>query len=75
MGGVAGYYGGTIDSVLMRLTEILERPPTIDAAECFLTSLFLRRYIAYCARQRRYAHMHGAGRLFREITVAFDALA
>jgi len=50
----------------------LERPPTADAVECFLTTLFLRRYITYCAR---YAKMQGAARLHCEITVAFDALA
>jgi hypothetical protein len=53
----------------------LERPPTIDAAECFLTSLFLRRYIAYCARRRRYAHLQGAARLYREMTATLEALA
>jgi hypothetical protein len=44
-----------------------ERPPAIDAAECFLTKLFLRRYVTYCARRRRFAQMQGAARLLSEI--------
>jgi hypothetical protein len=36
----------------------LERPPAIDVAECFLTALFLRRYVTYCARPR-FAQMQG----------------
>ena len=30
-----------------------ERPPAIDAGECFPTALFLRCYVTYCARRRR----------------------
>jgi len=45
----------------------LERPPAIDAMECFLTTLFLRRYVTYCARRRCYAQMQGAARLLSEI--------
>jgi hypothetical protein len=52
----------------------LDRPPEIDAAECFLTALFLRRYVTYCARRRRYAQMQGAALLYREIAMARDAL-
>src|SRR4051812_40389224 len=37
----------------------LERPPSIDAMERFLAGLFLRRYITYCARRRRFAEMQG----------------
>ncbi len=51
----------------------LNRPPAVDEAECFLTSLFLRRYITYCARLRRYAEMQGAARLHREVVAVFDA--
>jgi hypothetical protein len=36
-----------------------EQPPAIDRAECFLTALFLRCYVTYCARRRRYAQMQG----------------
>jgi hypothetical protein len=46
----------------------LERPPAIDAMEYFLTTLFLRRYVTYCARRHRYAQMQGAALLLREVT-------
>jgi hypothetical protein len=52
----------------------LERPPAIDAAECFLIALFLRRYVTYCARRRRYAQMQGAARLYSEIAATINAL-
>jgi hypothetical protein len=47
-------------------------PPTEDPAalsdlERFLLAVFLRRYVAYCARRGRYAAMNGAARLFAEI--------
>jgi len=45
----------------------LERPPAIDAMECFLTRLFLRRYVTYCARRQRYAQMQGAAQLLSEV--------
>ena len=45
----------------------LERPPAIDAMECFLTRLFLRRYVTYCARCQRYAQMQHAARLLSDI--------
>jgi len=45
----------------------LERPSSIDSLECFLTTLFLRRYVTYWARRRRYAQMQGAARLLSEI--------
>jgi hypothetical protein len=43
------------------------KPPAIDRIECFLLAVFLRRYITYCARRRRFAQMEGAARLHREI--------
>ena len=59
---------------LMRLSEKppgidphLERPPAIDAAERFLVALFLRRYVTYCARRRRFGPMQGAAQLWREL--------
>lgn len=52
----------------------LDRPPAIDAAECFLTMVFLRRYVTYCARRRRYEQMQGATHLHREITAVLDSL-
>ena len=47
----------------------LERPPEIDPAERFLTTLFLRRYVTYCARRRRFAEMQGGARLLSEILI------
>jgi len=45
------------------------QPPAIDALEAFLTTLFLRRYVTYCARRKRYAQMQGAARLLRRVTI------
>ena len=45
----------------------LECPSRIDAMECFLTSVFLRRYVTYCARRQRHAQMQGAAQLLSEI--------
>jgi hypothetical protein len=46
----------------------VEQPPPIDdPLERFLVLLFLRRYITYCARLRRFAQMNGAARLFAEV--------
>jgi hypothetical protein len=58
-----------------RLNPQLDRPPSVDAQGCFLTSLFLRRYITYCARQGRYAQMQGAARLYRDVAAADEAVA
>jgi hypothetical protein len=62
---------------LQRLEELppelnlhLEHPPAIDEDECSWAALFLRRYVAYCARRGRYAQMQGAARLHREIVMA-----
>jgi hypothetical protein len=46
---------------------LMEKAPAIDRVECVLTALFLRRYITYCARRRRYDEMQGAARLYRGI--------
>ena len=40
--------------------------PRIDATERYLLRVFLRRYITWCARRRRFAQMQGAARLFAE---------
>ena len=53
-----------------QLNPHLGRPPAMDSVECFLTSLFVRRYVTYCARRQRYAQMQGAARLLSEITTA-----
>jgi hypothetical protein len=44
-----------------------ERPPTMDAIETVMVSVYLRRYVTYCAGRRRYAAMQGAVNLLREI--------
>ena len=51
----------------------LAAPPAIDIAEADLLRLFLRRYVTYCARRRRFASMNGAVRLFAELGVAATA--
>lgn len=49
------------------LKRMEERPPelapSLDDVEIFLAAVFLRRYVTYCARARRYAEMNGAARL------------
>lgn len=45
----------------------LATPPAIDAIEAFLVRLYLRRYVTYCARRRRFAAMNGAARLLAEV--------
>ena len=50
-----------------RLSPHREQPPAIDALERFLVALFLRRYVTYCARRRRFAQMQGAAALLREL--------
>jgi|KBSMisStaDraftv2_1062788.scaffolds.fasta_scaffold107781_2 hypothetical protein len=52
----------------------LARPPAVDGLEAFLATLFLRRYVAYCAKRRRYSQMEGAVRLHRELAATADAL-
>jgi hypothetical protein len=36
-------------------------PPAADEVERFLARVFLRRYVTYCARRRRYAQAGGGG--------------
>ena len=42
--------------------------PAIDATERLLLRVFLRRYVTWCARQRRFAAMQGAARLYCEVS-------
>ena len=57
------------------LRRFRERPPelqpAIDALEAHLVPhlvrVFLRRYVTYCARRRRFAAMNGAARLYAEL--------
>ena len=48
-------------------------PPAIDPLESDLVRVFLRRYVRYCARTRRYAAMQGAARLYAELPVSKPA--
>jgi hypothetical protein len=58
-----------MDAELRRYSERpLDLQPTIDAAEAILLAVFLRRYVRYCARRRRFAAMNGAARLYAEIS-------
>ncbi len=43
-------------------------PGSLCALERFLLLLFLRRYVTYCARRRRFAAMSGAARLHAAIS-------
>jgi hypothetical protein len=45
----------------------LAMPARIDATERYLLRVFLRRYITWCARRRRFKQMQGAARLYRKI--------
>ena len=47
-----------------------ESPPGIEQLERFLAGVFLRRYVTYCVRRRRYAQAQGAAGLWRELTQA-----
>jgi hypothetical protein len=67
-------YRITSHNELMRMTEQppvinphLLRPPDVDTVERFLVSLFLRRYVTYCARRNRLSAMQGAATLYREL--------
>jgi hypothetical protein len=51
----------------VRAAGNVERTPGLDSDERFLVLLFLRRYVTYCARRRRYAQMQGAARLFASL--------
>lgn len=45
-----------------------EDPSALDGPERFLLLVFLRRYVTYCARRRRFAAMNGAARLFANVS-------
>ena len=53
---------------LMRIEEPPpEMQPDLADAERLLLCLFLRRYVTWCARARRFARMRGAAALHREV--------
>jgi hypothetical protein len=43
-------------------------PPAIEPLERLLTQTFLRRYVTWCIRSRRFAQAQGAAALHRELT-------
>jgi len=45
----------------------LEMPVAIDHTAALLVCYFLRRYVTWCARSRRYAQMQGAARLWASV--------
>jgi hypothetical protein len=59
-------------SELARITEPAPKlePPLADGLELALVAMFLRRYVTYCARQRRFAAMNGAAVLLRALQCA-----
>ena len=68
----ARYFAPNFNAMMnAEMRRFRERPPELqpmlDGAEAYLVQLFLRRYITYCARRRRFAAMNGAARLFAEI--------
>lgn len=61
-------YASPLDAALRRSNERPpELQPAIDAAEAILLTIFLRRYVTYCARRARYAAMNGAAELLTEV--------
>jgi hypothetical protein len=59
-----------MDAELRRFSERqpeLVKPAAIDTFEAFLVRTFLRRYVTYCAKRRRFAAMEGAARLCVEV--------
>jgi hypothetical protein len=50
-----------------RLEPHPHRRKGLDADERYFVLLFLRRYVTWCARRRRYVQMQGAARLFRAL--------
>jgi len=54
---------------LMRIEEAPpDMQPAIDACERLLALLFLRRYVTWCARTRRFDRISGAAMLYRRLT-------
>ena len=47
--------------------ETLEVEPLVDGTEAWLVACFLRRYVTWCARRRRYGAMQGAAKLLLEV--------
>ena len=47
--------------------DVVPQGELCDEVERFLVAAFLRRYVTYCARRRRFAAMQGAAALLRRI--------
>jgi len=56
-----------IEEPSLEMQPQLAEPPRIDEREALMATLFLRRYVTYCARGKRYAQMQGAARLLRGV--------
>ena len=53
---------------LMRALEPQpDMTPAVDAIEAFLARVFLRRYVTWCVRTRRFAAMQAAAMLHRKL--------
>jgi hypothetical protein len=52
------------------LATNVDQDPNPDSDGRRLVLLFLRRYVTYCARRRRYPQMEGAARLYKHLRVA-----
>ena len=58
--------GSTSGAVHRCEDQAPELEPSVGDDERFLLCLFLRRYVTWCARQRRFAAMQGAAQLHRQ---------
>ena len=66
--GLSPNFNAMLNAEMRRFRERPpELQPAIDALEVSLVRVFLRRYITYCARRRRFAAMNGAARLYTEV--------
>ena len=68
----ARYFAPNFNAMMnAEMRRFRERPPelqpAIDALEAFLVRTFLRRYVTYCARHRRFAAMEGAAQLYLDL--------
>ena len=61
-----GYFSPFLATRQQSSTNI-EQEPNPDGDELRLVLLFLRRYVTYCARRKRYAQMQGAARLYKQL--------
>lgn len=51
----------------------VDREPQLSEGERFLVLLFLRRYVTYCARRKRWVQMGGAAQLHSDINLSTRA--